>query len=158
MILQNSFNLEDNTFKQFYYACSDDETQELRIEKDQLPQNMLKRKSSSDSLDTLFEVSKTKKKKISSTVSHAHREGGNVFISTNEDDGPRSKFMIKIEVFNMQKLNKIPSNEHWKHASYRLKYFANETNQNYESIKKIIFNVTKEIVAVPTSKKVHFNN
>lgn len=156
VLLQNSF--EENTFKQYYYACSDDEdkTQEpLTIFEE--PRRQIKRKKSTESLDNLFEVKQIKKRKLSSSVSRAHQEGGNVFITTNEDDGPRSNHMIKIEVYNMNEINKIAPSEQWKHASYRVKYFTNECNNNYESIKKIIYCITKEIASNSACKKYHFN-
>lgn len=159
VLLQNCF--EENTFKQcYYYAGSDDEdkTQEpLKIFEEKPPKKQMKRNKSTESLDNLFEVKQIKKRKLSSSVSRAHQEGGNVFITTNEDDGPRSNHMIKIEVYNMHEINKIAPTEQWKHASYRVKYFTNESNNNYESIKKIIYCITKEIASKPTCKKYHFN-
>lgn len=159
-LLQNSFNInelnEGNTYKDFYYATlNDEDTQELEI----VSEEPTKRRKSNDSLDLLFDMPTTKKRKIlSSTVSRGQRGGGNLFLTTNGDEGARSTHLIKIEVFDMRKISKIPPNEHWKHSEYKIKYYTNDSNKNYQSTKKNIYNMAQEISAVKTCKKYNFNN
>lgn len=152
--MQNIF--EDNTFKQFYYssALSDEETSDnLIIEKDSL-----KRKPDED-LDTFFTFGKTKKIKRlqSSSVSRA-QPNGVAYISTNQDDILTSTHLIKIEIYDLKKIAKIPIVQRWKHASTRIKYYANDANVNSESIKNTIFDITKEIASKESSKNMFFKN
>ncbi|KOB64765.1 Uncharacterized protein OBRU01_22680 [Operophtera brumata] len=58
--------------------------------------------------DLLFDA--TTRKLLTSTVSRGLRLG-NVLL-TNADEGIQSTHLIKIEVYNLQKLNKIHQNEH----------------------------------------------
>lgn len=102
-----------------------------------------------------FEKSAPKKKKGSSTVSKAHRDG-NIFITSNDDDTKNNTHIIKIEIFDVKKIANVLPQEQWKHSDYRVKYYTKTTNLNYEATKKIIFNVTKEISDRDTSKKYSF--
>lgn len=153
-MLQNSFNInEENTYKQYYYG-SDDDIEVLSI-------NGAKRKrnhTSTESLDDLFEIPQIKKKKLSSTVSRAHGEEGVVYLSTNADDGINSSHLIKIEIYDLKKLSKIPQQQHWKYADVRVKYYADSVNMNVVNTKKIIYNITKEISNTNNCKKYVFNN
>lgn len=162
MLFQNNNIFEENTFKQYYYTplSPDEESNDkvIIVEKES-PKFKRKREQNKESLDEFFEFSKNKKKKLcSSSVSRAHPDGGTAYISTNTDDGSKATHLIKIEIYDVKKLSKIPPTLHWKHASVRMKYYTDEANKNFKCIKNIVYNATKEISESDFCKKFHFNN
>ncbi|KAJ0178598.1 hypothetical protein K1T71_005373 [Dendrolimus kikuchii] len=143
-----SLNLfEENTFKQYYYQTLSDEDSSnidnLSIVKDSPKQK--RKRDEEESLDKFFEFSKNKKKKQCSSVSRAQPNGGVAYLSTNREDACSSTHLIKIEVYELKTLAKIPSSEHWKNATIRIKYYTDDKNKHFESIKKTAYNITKEI-------------
>ncbi|KOB61934.1 Beta-xylanase, partial [Operophtera brumata] len=103
----------------YYAALNDEDTQELEIVTEE---PKLKRRKSNDSLDLLFGA--TTRKLLSSTVSQGLRADGNAFL-INADKGTRSTHLVRIEVYNLLKINKIPPKEYWKHADFKIKFYAN---------------------------------
>lgn len=152
-MFQNSFN-EVNTFKQYYYA--DESSNDLIIDRES-PKLKRKRENAVENFDELFEVNKNKKKKQSSSVSRAHPEGGLAYITTNTDDGILSTHLIKIEIYDLKKLSKLPAKEHWKHADIKVKYYVDESHKYYEKTKNIVYQITQEVAKVESCKKMFFN-
>lgn len=144
-----------NTFKSYYYPS--DVEDDSFIHKNEHSNNSRKRTNSNE-IDVFFEEANKKKRKTSSTVARAYNDGVS-YISTNQDDLNHASHLIKIEVYNLKKLAKIPTNHHWKHADVRLKYYtkANE-NQNFERTKNAIFHITKEISEANECKKYFIKN
>ncbi|KAJ0171631.1 hypothetical protein K1T71_005667 [Dendrolimus kikuchii] len=110
--MQNLF--EENTFKQYYYQTLSDEDSSnidnLSIVKDSPKQK--RKRDEEESLDKFFEFSKNKKKKQCSSVSRAQPNGGVAYLSTNREDACSSTHLIKIEVYELKTLAKIPSINH----------------------------------------------
>lgn len=146
-----------NTYKDFYYATPPTPETEEDLEIVSTP---LKRKQKTDvkPIDELFNIkSKSKKRKIvSSSVSRA-QDGGTAFISSNLDDASDATHFIKIEVFDMKKIEKVSPNDKWKHSEMRVKLYTKNNSCNYENIQKLIYNISKEI-ANDNCKKYHFQN
>lgn len=86
------------------------------------------------------------------------KNGNTAFVSTNEDDELNSSHLIKIEVYDLKKISKIPTNEHWKNTETRIKLYTSKTNKNFEPIQRLIFDLTKEICTTENCKKYNFNN
>lgn len=154
---------EHNTFKQFYYnTVSDEEDTTNCVPYYLAKKSICKRpRSSLSNIDEFFpeEPPKKKKAKNSSNVGRMNKEGGTSYISTNTDDGVNATHLIKIDVFDVKKLCKIPPVQHWKHADVRVKYYCKElNNKNYESVKKIVYQITKEISESEDSKVYSFKN
>lgn len=150
--LQNSSTiLEENTLKHYYFPLSDDDESDLRLTKPL----KIKRTHSSSSLDDLFEKPAKKKKKVSSCVGRACRDGGMTYISTNTDDGAQATHFVKIEVYDLKKLGRIPPTDHWKHATTRIKYYA--ANHRLNKVNEVIYDISKEIADAPDVKKYHFD-
>lgn len=108
-------------------------------------------------MDSLFELPKAKTKKLSSTVSRAHKEGGTAFLSTNADDAANASHLIKIEIYDMKKLASVPQAQHWKHATMRIKYYTDEKSEAYKDVNKIMYNISKQISKTENCKKYLFN-
>lgn len=80
-------------------------------------------------------------------MSQATAEGV-AFIKSNQDDGAYASHLIKIEVYDMEKIKKIPPTEQWKHADVRVKYYANsEDDENVQKSRDVIYNITKQLAA-----------
>lgn len=156
MLLQNSYDInEENTFKNYYFNnLSDDSTNDNLVIREK---SKLKRKNSDESLDNFFEIPKSKKKKLSSTVSRALGEG-TACITTNENDEENATHLIKIEVYSIQKLKKIPQQLHWKHADMRIKYYTKNSSDIFNGSQNLIYHITKEISSNENTKKYYFSN
>lgn len=162
LLLQRSFNFADdneNTYKQYYYSPLSPQHEE---ESDDIvvinTDDGGKRKS--QPIDQFFEVTpKIKRKKLlSSTVARAARDGVS-YISTNSDDGDQATHLIKIEMYDMKKLSKIPISDHWKHATTRIKYYVkNNKDSIYDNTNGLVYNITKTIAESEKVKKYFFNN
>lgn len=141
---------EHNTFKQFYYnTVSDEEDTTNCVPYYLAKKSICKRpRSSLSNIDEFFpeEPPKKKKAKNSSNVGRMNKEGGTSYISTNTDDGVNATHLIKIDVFDVKKLCKIPPVQHWKHADVRVKYYCKElNNKNYECEKNCLSNHQRDI-------------
>ncbi|GBP22440.1 NPC intracellular cholesterol transporter 1 [Eumeta japonica] len=100
----------ENTFKAYYYSALSDEEDTMD------PNKIGTHKRTSKSINEFFESTHKKgKAKTSSTVGQAVN-GGISYLSTNGDDFITASHLIKIEVYELQKLKKIPPTELWKHA------------------------------------------
>lgn len=153
VLLQKSFNFDENTYKYYYSPLSPQEESDNIV-----INNGEKRKS--QSIDHFFEAqSKIRKRKLlSSTVARAARDGVS-YISTNSDDGDQATHLIKIEIYDMKKLCKIPTTDHWKHASTRIKYYVKNNNDSiYDNTNALVYNITKTIAESEKVKKYFFNN
>lgn len=147
---------EDNTYKAYYYPTHSDEEDSA---KDLSRQKRSKRSSSSNSFEELFEVpAKKNRTKCSSTVSRANKDGGVSYISTNFDDAPDATHLIKLEIYDLKKLRKIPAAQHWKHASERVKYYCKGLqNKHLEKTKEVIVTIAREISTSQDCRKYCFN-
>ncbi|KAJ0169184.1 hypothetical protein K1T71_015311 [Dendrolimus kikuchii] len=130
---------EENTFKQYYYQTLSDEessnTDNLSIVKDSPKQK--RKRDEEESLDKFFEFSKNKNKKQCSSVSRAQPNGGVAYLSTNREDACSSTHLIKIEVYELKTLAKIPSSEHWKNATIRIKYYTDDKTNILKASKRL---------------------
>lgn len=140
---------EENTYKGYYYPVMDEESRQPRR----------KRSSCTDS-EELFEPSVKKiKNKICSTVGRANKEGGVSYISTNVDDDREVSHLIKVEIFDLKKLAKIPPSLHWKHANWRVKYYSKRLQSKHlEQAKELIQSIAKEISSSQDCCKYSYNN
>lgn len=111
-------------------------------------------------IDIFFEQPKAKRKKTeSSTVGQSCKGGGVSYLSTNNEDGNNSTHLMKIEIYDLKKLAKVPINERWKHADVRVKYYVQEKdNKHYRQAKDVIYSITKEIAESGDCKKYHFGS
>lgn len=150
----NTIDLEENTYKQYYFPLSDDENNDSPY-----GSTVVKRpQETTESLDEFFEPEPKKKKpKVrSSTVGRATKDGMS-YIATNEDDGLNATHLIKIEITDLKKVKNVDPTEHWKHADVRVKYFINKKQQpNQQRVRRIIYDITKEISASSDCKKYTF--
>lgn len=161
ILLQNKLyslsSQENNTYKQYYFPtsdCPEEETQELYIQ-----QEMPSKKRKSESLDNFFDSPTKNKRKLNcSTVSRINKENGRSYISTNTDDGATASYLIKIELYDLKKISKIPPSQHWKHANVRVKYYTQKTSTVLANTNDIIYNITKEIAQNDDCKKYSFNS
>lgn len=116
------------------------------------------RKRGNKCIDGFFENVNNKKKKAtiqSSTVGRAV-SGGTSYISTSKNDGAKSSHLIKIEVYDLKRLEKISPLEYWKHASVRIKYYAERDSKHFDSASTLIYDITKEIASSKDCKKYFF--
>jgi hypothetical protein len=144
-------DVEENTFKHYYFPPSDDDTS--------LSPRYSTKRPNNDSLDEFFEEPKKKRVKLnSSSVGRSTKDGGMSYISTNVDDGATATHLIKIEVYDMKKLATIDPEEHWKHADVRLKYYVNKQNNHHRQTRGLIYNITKEISNSSDCKKYTFKH
>ncbi|GBP28285.1 hypothetical protein EVAR_11744_1 [Eumeta japonica] len=144
----------ENTFKAYYYSALSDEEDTMDLNK------IGTHKRTSKNINEFFESTHKKRKvKTSSTVGQAVN-GGISYLSTNEDDFITASHLIKIEVYELQKLKKIPATEHWKHADVRVKYYTRngENDSHFINTKDVIYNITKEIAEKSECKKYFFSN
>ncbi|CAG9094568.1 unnamed protein product [Plutella xylostella] len=138
-------DVEENTYKHYYFPLSDDEgsyqPHAKRIE----------------TIDEFFEEPKNKKRKCSSTVGRSTKNGM-VYISSNSDDGTGAAHLIKIEVYNLKKLANIEQNQHWKHAEVRVKYYAKPGDKHNDRTREIIHAITKQIATKEDCEKYFYKN
>lgn len=147
-----------NTFKNYYFdAYSNEEfDNKLTIVESELSKP-LKRANSNTNINKFFDDSKTKKQKkaLASSVGQA-REGGMSYVSTNVN--ATATHLIKLEVYDLKKLAKVPENKQWKHADVRIKFYTKTSNRIYEHSKQLIYNITKEVAESQDCKKYFFND
>ncbi|XP_073949431.1 uncharacterized protein isoform X2 [Choristoneura fumiferana] len=141
---------EENTFKHYYYPenhdeLSDDGEGTLAFK---VKRAIAKNKRPNNSIHGFFE--KRKKKKVpknSSTVSQATADGV-AFIKANQDESAYASHLIKIEVYDIDKIKNIPPTEQWKHAEVRVKYYAHsEEDEHVQQTRDVIYNITKQLAS-----------
>ncbi|CAG4997014.1 unnamed protein product [Parnassius apollo] len=151
VLLQKSLSFDENTYKYYSPLSPQEETDDIVINNNTCDGG--KRKS--QSIDHFFEAESNikKRKLLSSSVARAARDGVS-YISTNSDDGDQATHLIKIEMYDMKKLSKIPTTDHWKHASTRIKYYV-KTNKDsiYDNTNALVYNITKTIAESEKVKK-----
>lgn len=155
----STINIEDmpNTFKSYYFAASSDEETDDRLIITK-PKS-LKRAASNNSINKFFDEPKTKKPKKgqSSTVGQT-REGGMAYISTNTNDAATATHLIKLQVYDLKKLAKVPVNKHWKNADVYVKHYTKTADSVYNHAMDLIYNITKEVAESPDCRKYFFND
>lgn len=150
------FQFSENTFKHYYYpenidASSDEEgTVGLKIKQ------AIAKKRPANNIDAFFERPKKKSKgfKKSSSVSQSSTDGV-AFIASGRDDAAYASKLIKIEVYDLDKIKNIPPPDHWKHCDVRLKYYSSnsEEDSTVQSVQDVIFNITKQLASNENSVK-----
>lgn len=147
-----------NTFKSYYFAASSDEEADDRLITTKSSKS-LKRSDSNSCINKFFDEPKTKKpnKGQSSTVGQT-RDGGMAYISTNTNDAGTATHLIKLQVYDLKKLAKVPANKHWKYADVHVKYYTKTTDRIYEHSKELIYNITKDVAESQECRKYFFNN
>lgn len=138
------FQFSENTFKPYYYATPDEASEEegtLGVKGKQA----IARKRSANDIDRFFEKQKKKLKikKKSSSVARSS-SGGVAYITSNNDEGADASHLIKIEVYDLNKIKNVAPSEQWKLADVRVKYYADcEEDKHLQSARDVIFNITK---------------
>lgn len=154
------FQLSDNTFKNYYYPeakVDDDSSDEEGTVGLKLKQAIAKKRAAAmnNSIDGFFEHPRKKAKvlKRCSTVSRSTTDGV-AYLSSSTDDGAYASHIIKIEIYDVQKIKNIAPTEHWKHADVRLKHYTTtEDDKQYQSARDLIYNITKDIAEKENSVK-----
>lgn len=147
----NAIDVEENTYKQYYYPLSEDDDITT-------PMQYATKRPATDSIDKFFEGSKKKKViKRSSIVGRAIKDGI-AYLSTNADDGGTATYLIKMEIYDLKKLVNIDPQQHWKHADVRVKYYCDKTNAHHDHTQSLIYEITKEISESSNCKKFCMNN
>lgn len=121
------------------------------------PKTLKRKREETENLDELFDFSKNKKKKKQSSSVSKSSNGGVAFITTNKDDASNASHLIKIEIYDLSEIAKLPASDHWKNTKMRIKYYTTEKNKIFDEINKAIYNITKEISSEDSSKKMLFN-
>lgn len=147
------FQFPENTFKNFYYEDNVDEPsdQEEGTLAFKVKKAIAKRPHS---IDEFFE--KPKKKKLTKKSSSVGRStsGGISYITSNKDDSADASHLIKIEVYDVNKIKNVAQTEQWKHADVRVKLFTeSEADRNLQSVRDIIYNITKQLATQEECKK-----
>lgn len=114
--------LDNNTFKSYYYGSDHDE------ETICLSQTTKRRGSTQETnIDQFFDLAPKKRvKKCSSTVGR-FSENGISYISTNQENGAQASHLLKIEIYDLKKIEKVPLERQWKHADVRLKCYMGDS-------------------------------
>lgn len=154
------FQFTENTFKNYYYP--DDNKDESSDEEGTLGlkvKQAIAKKRSGNNIDSFFERPKKQSKvvKRSSNVSKSSPDGV-ANLSSGQDDGAYASHLIKIEIYDMHKIKNVPPMEHWKHADFRLKYFALEDDLELQNTRNIIYNITKQLASKDSSVKYFIDN
>lgn len=163
IVVCNLFQFTDNTFKNYYYPepqTNDDEVSDEEGTVGYKLKQVIARKRAGNSIDGFFErpIKKAKSAKKSSSVSRSTDDGVS-YISSGQDDGAYSSHVIKIEIFDVQKIKNIAPADHWKHADVRLKFYTNsEEDKQLQSTRDVIFNITKQLAEKDTSVKYFIEN
>lgn len=168
MLQASSLNDVDDqkcTFNNFYYAPLniDDEEEDSYIinHSQEDEQNTARRSNSkrqnSDNIDVFFDAPK-KRKKITSSIVGRSLNDGISYITTNLEDSSQASHLVKIEIYDIKKILKIPTDQQWKHADVRVKYYTRGNNKNFERTKGLVYQITKEIAEVDGCKKYFIHN
>lgn len=149
--------LSDNTFKNFYYPepeHPDSESDEEGTLAFKVKQAIAKKRPS-NSIDAFFEKppKKVKPVKRSSNVSQGTHAGVS-YLSSGKDDGAYASHLIKIEIYDLEKVRNIAPENHWKHADIRLKsYVTTDQDPHLETVRDVIYSMTKDIAEKDTCVK-----
>lgn len=145
--------MSENTIKNFYFpdhASSDDDEGTLAFK----VKKAISRKRTANSIDAFFEKpsKKPKLRKCSNVAQSA--EDGVAYLSSGKEDAAYASHLIKIEIYEMEKIKFIAPTEQWKHAAVRLKYYSvSEEDENLQSARDVIYNITKQLASKDTSVK-----
>lgn len=154
------FQFPDHTFKNFYCpeVNSDDSDEEgtvgLKIKQ------AIAKKRPANNIESFFEKPQKKVKAVkrSSNVSQSSHAGVS-YLASGADDGAYASHMIKIEIYDMEKVRNIPPENHWKHADIRLKsYIKFDQDPHLEAVRDVIYDITKDISEKDTCVKYFINN
>lgn len=150
------FQFSENTFKNYYYpenqdqpSSDEDGTVGLKI------RQAIAKKRPANSIDSFFERPKKKTRvlKKSSNVSQSSADGV-AYLSSGQDEAGYASHLIKIEVYDMEKIRNVAPADHWKHCDIRLKYYsASEDDIHVQSARDVIFNITKQLASKENSVK-----
>ncbi|KAJ2949727.1 hypothetical protein O0L34_g15659 [Tuta absoluta] len=157
----STINVDDipNTFKNYYFAASSDDETENAFTIVESDQKSPKRAGSDNGIDQFFDTPKIKKqKKVQSSTVGMARNGGVSYISSNTNDAANATHLVKVEVYDLKKLAKVSSNNHWKHADVRAKYYTKVTDNVYDRSKELIYDITKNVSQSQDCKKYFFDN
>lgn len=155
------FQFTDKTFKNYYYPenndeGSDDDEGTLAFKVKQA----IAKKRPGNSIDSFFERPKKKPKvaKKSSSVSQSTHSGV-AYLSSGQDDGAYASHLIKIEIYDLEKIRNIAPEEQWKHADVRVKLYTHqEDDKNLDSTRDVVFNITKELASKDNCVKYFIDN
>lgn len=142
---------QEYTLKNYYCpdTPSDEETTLIPLKN---KQNSSKR---TNNIEIFFEKSKKKKNSARQTscVGQA-TDGGVSYITSNEDDGLHATHLVKIEIYDMQKIRYLAPTEHWKHIDVRVKYYVkSEDDKHYQTTRDIIYGITEKLATKRDSSK-----
>lgn len=155
------FQFTENTFKNFYYPepehddSGSDEEGTLGFKVKQA----IAKKRPANSIESFFEKPQKKVKPVkrSSSVSQSSHTGV-AYLSSGKDDAAYASHLIKIEIYDLEKVRNIAPEEHWKHADVRLKsYISTEQDPQLETVRDVIYNMTKDIASKDTCVKYFIN-
>lgn len=148
-----------NTFKSYYFPVSSDEEANDRLTIIQPETKHLKRAGSNNSINKFFDEAKPKKPRNSqsSTVGRAQK-GGMSYISTNINNAASATHLIKLEVYELKKLAKLPASKHWKQADIRAKFYTKTSDRIYERSKQLIYDIVKDVAESEDCKKYFFHD
>lgn len=146
-LFQHSNNF-DYTFKQYYSNLSEDEDTSLKSLKAK------KQKRAGNDISAFFEKPKKQKKSISSSCVSQLTPEGTSYITTNSDDGAKASHLIKLELYDMNKLRGVAPTDYWKNAQIRVKYFTHsEGDELFQNSLDVIYNMTKQVADAAQCKK-----
>lgn len=149
------FQLSENTFKAYYYADHDEASDQEGTLGFKVKQAMAKRRATKNNdIGEFFKRAKktTKVVKRSSTVARRASSDGDgagvSYLTSGKDDGAYASHLIKIEVYDVEKIRNIAPSEHWKLADVRVKYYSiTEDDKNLESARDVVYNITKQLAS-----------
>lgn len=134
---------QQDTFKSYYFPDTPEEPDDslvVNVKKN----NNIKR---INDIDMFFEKPKKKKKLgVQSSYVSAARDDGVSYISSKEDDALTATHLIKIDVYDMNKIRNIEPINYWKYSDARVKYYVqSEDDKRYQSTRDVIYNITKTL-------------
>lgn len=151
---------EDYTLKNYYYPINLSDDEETCMEPTNLKAKKNGLKRINNSIEQFFEKPKKKKKSsnFSSSIGQATTDG-TAYISSNDEGSSKATHFIKIEIYEIEKIKDVSPNEYWKYANVRVKYCApSEEDKNYQYIRDVVYNITKQIAAKSDCKKYYIEN
>lgn len=83
------------------------------------------------------------------------RDNGISYISLPEQTN--ATHLIKIELYDLKKLQNLSSDEHWKHAEVRIKYATNDNDEIKQTCEDIIYDITKNVSENSKCKTYFYN-
>lgn len=143
---------ESYTYKDYYYpTVSDDESLPQPQPK---PVRKSEAKKRANNIDIFFEKPKKKQATgLTSTVAQS-TAGGTNYLASSVVDIPKATHLIKIDVYELKKLRSLPTDQHWKHADVRVKYYTHtEDDDLHTNAKDLIYKITKQIAEESECRK-----